>query len=145
MSINEPKCVIRIILGFYNNSYYTKGFSDGYAKSESATVEYIYHTHDDSCIEECTVTFRVLNNTGQCCVYRYEYGNPKYPLYPASNSIVNDYVNNGGENYPTGYTCNYPTIYFCNRHTSVQSTTRDELIGQEDQSIIEGAILCFAN
>lgn len=135
--------VIRINTSFYNNSYYTKGFSDGYAKSESATVEYIYHTHDDSCIEECTVTFRVLSNDGQYCVYRYEYGNPKYPLYPAGNSIRNDYINFGGENYPKNYTCKYPSVYFCNKHTSVQSTNKDELLGQEDTGIIEGATIIF--
>lgn len=43
--------VIRINTYFYNNSYYALGYSEGYAKKESATVNYIYHEHSTDCYE----------------------------------------------------------------------------------------------
>lgn len=54
-SFTIARSVIRIILAFYNNSYYARGYSEGYAKIDSATVNYIYHEHTTDCYETIDV------------------------------------------------------------------------------------------
>lgn len=108
----------------------------------SSSVEYLYHTHTADCVESTNAYINVIANNGTVCTYIRQYDNANYPKYPQSQPIHNDYIVNGGENYPQGYYALIGKIYFCNKG-SMESINNDNLTGQEDTSIIEGATIVF--
>lgn len=134
---------LHYIINQNNAAYYNKGYAAGVAESVSSSkIKYLYHMHSAECVETSDAYINVLSNDGTFCTYVYQYNNKNYSKYPSSQAISNNYVLNGGENFPQGHYALSHKIYFCNVG-SQESINADNLTGKEDPSIIEGAMISF--
>lgn len=135
-------CVIRIILEFCNNSYYAKGYTDGYQKSQdSVSVTYQYHQHTGDSTSGTGCYTKAITKTVQT-------GTENYSYHPT----VSDDDGNGTENCGNCGTKIYTGPYgstecgcLCTGSRPVYGTVVDhyEINCGKTTSTIERAIIIF--